>query len=164
MLYELLLKYKSSIVSKWIELILDSYSIESSKFFNIEKNQFSNPVGNIISANAENIFDEIVSNKDYQKISLFLTDIIKIRAIQDFAPSEAVGFIFYLKKIIREELNNEIDQEKILDEFMELETEIDKIALTAFDLYMDSREKVFQIRIKEAKYKIQKAMDPVNDV
>ena len=164
MLYELLIKYKSSIVSKWIKLIIDSYSIESSKFFNMEKNQFSNPVGTTISTNAASIFDEIVGSKDFEKITLLLTDIIKMRAIQDFSPSEAVGIVFLLKKVIREELNEEINQEKIFDEFAELEFVIDKTALIAFDLYMESREKVFQIRLNDEKYKLQKAVYPVNDV
>ncbi len=163
MLYELLVKNKSSIVSKWIKLILDSYSIESSKFFNMEKNQFSNPVGSTISNNAASIFDEIIGNRNFQNITLLLTDIIKIRAIQDFSPSEAVGIVFLLKKIIREELNKEINQEKILDEIMELEFVIDKTALIAFDLYMESREKVFQIRLNDARYKLQKAVYPAND-
>ena len=164
MLYELLIKYKSSIVSKWIKLILDSYSIESSKFFNMEKNQFSNPVGSTISTNAASIFDEIVGSRNFQNITLLLTDIIKIRAIQDFSPSEAVGIVFLLKKVVREELNEEINQEKIFDEFAELEFVIDKTALIAFDLYMESREKVFQIRINDATYKLQKTVNPVNDI
>ena len=164
MLYELLVKNKSSIVSKWIKLILDSYCIESSKFFNMEKNQFSNPVGNIISTNAKSIFDEIIGNRDFERICILLTDIIKIRAIQDFSPSEAVGIVFLLKKVIREELNKEINQEKLLDEITELEFVIDKTALIAFDLYMESREKVFQIRLNDAKYKLQKDVHPVNDV
>ncbi|RKY97478.1 MAG: hypothetical protein DRQ13_04635 [Ignavibacteriae bacterium] len=164
MLYELLVKNKSSIVSKWIKLILDSYSIESSKFFNMEKNQFSNPVGNIISTNAASIFDEIIGNRDFERICMLLTDIIKMRAIQDFSPSEAVGIVFLLKKIIKEELSKEINQEKILDEITELEFVIDKTALIAFDLYMESREKVFQIRLNDAKYKLQKTAFPVNDV
>jgi len=164
MLYELLIKHKSSIVSKWIKLIIDSYSIESSKFFNMEKNQFSNPVGNIISTNAASIFDEIVGSRNFQNITLLLTDIIKIRAIQDFSPSEAVGIVFLLKKVIREELNEAINQEKIFNEFAELEFVIDKTALIAFDLYVESREKVFQIRINDAKYKLQKTVNPVNDI
>ena len=164
MLYELLVKNKSSIVSKWIKLIIDSYSIESSKFFNMEKNQFSNPVGNIISTNVASIFDEIIDSRDFEKISLLLTDIVKIRAIQDFSPSEAVGIVFLLKRVIREELSKEINQEKILDEITELEFVIDKTALIAFDLYMESREKVFQIRLNDEKYKFQKAVYPINDV
>jgi hypothetical protein len=130
----------------------------------MEKNQFSNPVGSTISTNAASIFDEIVGSRNFQNITLLLTDIIKIRAIQDFSPSEAVGIVFLLKKVIREELNEEINQEKIIDEFAELEFVIDKTALIAFDLYMESREKVFQIRINDAKYKLQKTVNPVNDI
>jgi hypothetical protein len=164
MLCELLQKNKSSIVSKWIKQILDSYSIESSKFFNQEKNQFSNPVGNTISTNATSIFDEICGGRDFERITLLLTDFIKIRAIQDFSPSEAVSFVFYLKKVIREELSKDIIKEKILDEMVELEFVIDKTALIAFDLYMQSREKVFQIRMSEANYKIQKAGNPIGNI
>ncbi|MFC2119543.1 RsbRD N-terminal domain-containing protein [Bacteroidota bacterium] len=164
MLYELLLKNKSSIVSKWIKQILDSYSIESSNFFGREKNHFSNPVGSTISNTAASIFEEIVGSRDFENITLLLTDFIKMRAVQNFSPSEAVGFVFYLKKIIREELSGEINQEKIVDEMVELEFIIDKTALIAFDLYMQSREKVFQIRMNEAKYKLQKAVYPVGDI
>jgi hypothetical protein len=164
MLYELLLKYKSSIVSKWIKLILDSYSTESSQFFNLEKNHFSNPVGSTISSNASNIFDEIVGSRNIEKITMLLTDIIKIRAIQDFSPSEAIGFIFLLKNVIREELNGEVNQENTMDELTELELVVDKTALIAFDLYMEAREKVFQIRMKEAKHKLQNVVNPVSDI
>ena len=164
MLCELLLKNKSSIVRKWIKLILDSYSIESSKFFDREKNQFSNPVGSTISTNAESIFDEICGGRDFEKITLLLTDFIKIRAIQDFTPSEAVGFVFLLKEVIREELSKELNQEKMSDEMVKLEFVIDKTALIAFDLYMQSREKVFQIRMSEANYKLQKAGNPVGNI
>jgi hypothetical protein len=164
MLCEWLLKNKSSIVSKWIKLILDSYSFESSNFFNKEKNQFSNPVGSTIFTNSEGIFDEIAGSRDFEKIALLLTDLIKIRAIQDFSPSEAVGFVFLLKKVIREELGKEIIQEKILKEMIELEFVIDKTALIAFDLYMQCREKVFQIRMNEANYKLQKGLFPAGDI
>jgi len=164
MLCELLLKNKSSIVSKWIKLILDSYSIESSKFFNQEKNQFSNPVGSTISSNAESIFDEICGGRDFEKITLLLTDFIKIRAIQDFSPSEAVGFVFLLKEVIRKELSKELNQEIMLDEMVKLEFVIDKTALIAFDLYMQSREKIFQIRMSEARYKLQKVGNPAGNI
>lgn len=164
MLYELLLKYKSSIVSKWVKQILDSYSSESSNFLNQEKNQFNNPVGSIISTNAQSIFDEIISDANFKNITLLLNDIIKIRAVQDFSPSEAVGFVFLLKDIIRKELDEELTLEKVLDEFVELDFVIDKTALIAFDLFMEAREKVFQIRMNEARYKLQKAGNPVKDI
>ena len=164
MLHQQLLKYKSSIVSKWIKKILDSYSTESFNFLSKEKNQFSNPVGNIISKNAESIFNEIIGNRNLDAITLLLNDFIKIRAVQNFSPSEAVGFVFYLKKVIREELDHEINQQAILDELVELESVIDKTALIAFDLYMQSREKVFQIRMNEANYKLLKTGYPVGGI
>ncbi|MEJ2506824.1 MAG: hypothetical protein P8Y81_11250 [Ignavibacteriaceae bacterium] len=36
-------------------------------------------------------------------------------------------------------------------EFSKLESTIDRIALIAFDLYMEAKEKVFKIRVNEIK-------------
>ena len=80
-----------------------------------------------------------------------MNDIIKIRAIQNFSPSSAIGFVFSLKKVIRDELGAELLEKKNVAEFSKLESTIDRIALIAFDLYMEAKEKVFKIRVNEIK-------------
>lgn len=153
MIKELLIKKKSSIVDRWIKSIYATYSPESSNFLNLQKDRFSNPVGFIISNNAERIFDEFINNNDYEKIKLSLKEIIKIRAVQDFSPAQATGFILTLKEAIYGELEHEIKNEKIYDEYIQIESGIDRLALVAFDLYMEAREKIFQIRVNEIKSK-----------
>jgi predicted component of type VI protein secretion system len=153
MLKELLKEKKLSIVDSWTQSVFETYQLEATKFFKLQKNQFSNPVGNIVSVNIEKIFDEMINDNNIGKIKSSLNDIVKIRAVQDFSPSQAIGFIYSLKKIINKELRQEIKDEKTIDELMTIESGIDNIALAGFDLYMEAREKIFQIRIKEIKSK-----------
>ena len=127
MIKELLAQKKVSIVNKWTGLILNTYSEETLKFLKSQKNQFSNPVGNIISNNAEMIFDEIVSGGSIEKINSLLIDIIKIRAVQDFTPSEAVSFVYLLRKVICEELKESLKDKNCREEYSVFEEKIDKI-------------------------------------
>ncbi len=151
MLRELLINKKSSIVKNWTQLIFETYSKESTRFFELEKNQFSNPVGYTISNNIEKIFDELVGDNNFDRLRSLLSEIIKMRAIQDFSPSQAVEFIYQLKKVMRSELEMDINKENVINEYLEFESKIDRAALIAFDLYMEYREKVYQIRVNQIK-------------
>jgi len=71
--------------------------------------------------------------------------------VQDFSPSQAIGFIFLLKKAIREVLESGIRGKPVLEEWMEFQSRIDQLALLAFDVYMECREKICEIRVNEAK-------------
>ena len=69
--------------------------------------------------------------------------------MQDFTPSQAVAFLFLLKNIVRQELarvKNISDSAPNLDA---LDARIDKAALMGFDFYMNCRERLHQIRVKE---------------
>ena len=151
MLKDLLISKKSSIINSWIQLIVETYPSKTSSFLKSQKDRFSNPVGFTISNSAEKIFEEIINQNEIEKVKISLVDLIKIRAVQNFSPSEATGFIFLLKKVIRTELEREVIEGKILSELIEIESFIDTVALTAFDLYMDAKEKLYKIRINEIK-------------
>ncbi len=155
MIEELLINKKSSILNSWIELIIESYPSESVKFLRSHKDRFSNPIGYTVSVNAEKIFDELIKDKNTDKIKESLNDIIKMRAVQDFSPSQAAGIVLSLKKVLRKELESEVNKASLFKELLNVESGIDDIALLAFDLYMEAREKLFQIRINEIKASLQ---------
>jgi hypothetical protein len=154
MLKDVLFNKKSSIVNNWIQLIVETYPSKTSGFLKSQKNRFSNPVGYTISDSAEKIFEDIINQDDIEKVKTSLTDLIKIRAVQNFSPSEATGFIFSLKNVIRKEIEQEVIEEKVLSELIDLESFIDSVALSAFDVYMDAKEKLFKIRINEIKSQV----------
>ena len=160
MIYELLNKKKQAIVNNWVETILNSYPAEAGNFLKLKKNQFSNPIGYTITTNAEKIFDELINSRDFETIKSLLDEIIKIRAVQSFSPSQAVGFLFDIKKAIRDELKVELVERAISDELLNFELLIDQVILLGFDLYMEAREKVFKIRVNEIKSRSYKAIDP----
>jgi len=153
MLTELLKAKRSSIIKNWTTRIFDTYASETSSFLSKDKDRFSNPVGFTISAAAEEIVNEIISNRDLTSIKIQLIDILKIRAVQEFSPSEAVGFICRLKNVIQVELADDLNNEAILSELMELFSFIDQLALIAFDIYMELKETVHRIRLNELRNK-----------
>jgi hypothetical protein len=163
MLKEILNKKKSLIVRNWTELIFNSYPAEAAIFFSSKKNQFSNPIGFTVTTNAEKIFEELINDCDFEKIKLLLDDIIKMRAVQSFSPSQAVNFLLDLKKAIRDECQNELLNKNVSDELSNIELLIDKMLIIGFELYMKAREKVFKIRVNEIKSRSLKTVENVEE-
>ncbi len=151
MLEGLLSQKKAAILERWLHLILETYPAESSRFLKQEKDRFLNPVGYTISQEIEAIYEELLQGMDSEKLSHFLDKIVRIRAIQDFSPSQAIAFIPLLKKGIREELKGEVRKNQIFEELLRFESRIDRLALLAFDIYMKCREKIYEIRVNEVK-------------
>ena len=154
-LNSLLTDKKASILEKWFDVIIESYPPDTSNFLKTQSNRFANPIGSTISKGIEDIFDELLRGLNppqaEEKTSQFLDDIVRIRAVQDFTPSQALSFIFPLKRIIREELCVEIAEKQLSDEMLSLESAIDNLALSAFDIYMKCREKIYDIKANEVK-------------
>lgn len=151
MLNEVLKIKRPSIVKNWTNRIFDTYASETSGFLSKNKNQFSNPVGFTITENAGKIVDEIIGERDLASIKIFLIDIIKIRAVQDFTASEAIGFIPRLKYVMRDELEDELPGEQLFNEYLDLCKLIDRITLIGFDIYTELRERIYRIRVNELK-------------
>jgi len=143
----LLAPKKKAIIQQWIDQVLDSYG--SPEFFKKQKDRFANPIGSTVSAGLQNLFAILVEGRELNEAAKPLEDIIKIRAVQDFTPSKAVSFVYFLKNIIRQELAREKNREEIPDALAVLDARIDRLALMAFDFYMDCRERLHQIRINE---------------
>lgn len=150
-LNSLLADKKASILEKWFDVIIESYPPVTSNFLKTQSNRFANPIGSTISKGIEDIFDELLRGLNKEKTSQFLDNMVRIRAVQDFTPSQAISFIFPLKRIIREELRVEIAEKQLSDEILSLESTIDSLALSAFDIYMKCREKIYEIKANEVK-------------
>jgi hypothetical protein len=116
-----------------------------------EKNQFTNPVGSTISRETEVLFKKLCEGGQLEECQASLDSIIKIRSIQDFSPSKAVGFVFLLKRAIGETLEDEIFKESMMNEWLKFQERIDDLALQAFDIYMDCRDKICEIRVNQAR-------------
>lgn len=150
-LKNLLLEKKSTILERWFDVILETYPAETLRFLKTQKERFANPVGHTILEGIEGIFDETLNGVNPERVSPFLDNIIRIRAVQDFTPSQAISFIFLLKKVIREELKDEVLEKGIAQELLELESKIDELAFLSFDIFMRCREKIYEIKANEVR-------------
>jgi hypothetical protein len=134
------------ILERWIASTIQSYPSAAVPFLSREDDPFRNPVGHTLRESLRTLFAELQGNMDTDRIAPALDAIIRIRAVQDFTASQAVGFVFLLKPILRE-LAPEADQ-------VSFDARIDQLALMAFDKYMHCREQLADIRVSERRRSI----------
>lgn len=132
-----------AILEQWFARTAESYSPQSLPFIKGDADRFRNPVGHTLRESLASLLEQVLGGMDTNSIAPALDAIIRIRAVQDLAASEAVGFVFRLKPIVRD-LAPEQDQATLGDR-------VDQLALMAFDTYMRCREQVADIRVNESR-------------
>jgi len=148
-LSEALANKRKVILALWIERTLDSY--KSPGFFKQSKDPFANPVGVNIANNLTTLFDLLLANADQPAFLEALDLVVHIRAVQEFAPSQALAPILELKWVVRQVFSANKETRPFLSLLDDLDCSIDRIALTAFDLYSACREQLYQNRVRELK-------------
>jgi len=158
-LEDLLQQKAPHIRKRWLNLIIESYPTDSQRFFREQKDPFANPVGTTVSREVESLYHELLHGMDPERLNSSLDAIVRIRAVQDFSPAKAMSFIFLLKKVLREELDRKIKESPAaFEELLTLESRLDEMALRGFDLYVKCREKIYEIRAKEAKNQVSRLL------
>lgn len=142
---------KAELSEKWADLILQTYPKETQKVWGRQKDRFQNPVGAAIIDATRDLFDEMLDWQDAEKIAQSLDALIRIRSVQDFTPSQAISFVFLLKKLLRDEFFKDMKKEGTLEDLLRFEAKVDNLAMMCFDIYSKSRETVFRLRIDEVK-------------
>jgi hypothetical protein len=153
-LLEALLAKKSAIVKEWLARTLQTYPEHTSRFLSQEKDPFRNPVGYTLREALPALFDRLVEGSDAATLSRLLDPILRIRAVQDFSAGQAVAFIFLLKRVIREALEDETHRDPNGEGLAAVEARIDEMALLGFDLFMRCREQIYEIKASEAKRRL----------
>jgi len=147
-----LIEKKPAILKKWFDAIAETYPRDTAGFLKKQKAQFTNPVGYTLAEGTERLFDALLQGMLPDTVSSFLDSIVRIRAIQEFNPSEALVFIFQLKKVVRQELGSEVLlQPGMTEELAAFDSAIDDLALFSFDIYMKCREKIYDLKANEAR-------------
>jgi len=148
-LSKLLEKQRPAILKTWLREIFDAYPVGTSRFLKGEQDMFANPVGHNIAVNAEYLLNGLIRKDSDASMSSYLEQIIRIRAVQDFTPSQAVSFMDSLKPVIISKLKTEITKYSLGAEWGELETRIDSLAQCAYELYEEMKQRIDIIRTKE---------------
>jgi len=161
-LQELLHRSKDAIVERWLDAALAMYPAESTALFRRQKDPFANPVGHSLRVGTREIFEALLDGMDAERIRRSLGEIIKIRAVQQFSASEAVHFVFGLKDAIRGELGTAVHEPGLSSELARLEGQVDRIGLAAFDIFVECREQVYELRVNEVKRRVSWVVEKLN--
>jgi hypothetical protein len=161
-LAELLLQKRDAIARRWMGDALQAYAADSSALFGKEKDPFGNPVGHSLRQGTRGVVEAVLEGRGAEDIRRHLQEMIKIRAVQQMPPSQAVGFVFSLKQAIRAELGDAAGSAEHAVELARLDGQIDRIALMAFDVYTQCREQVSELRINEVKRSVSWVVDRIN--
>jgi hypothetical protein len=139
---------RDEILVRWIDSVADGYPEETARFLRGQSDRFANPVGASLREGLGEILDGVLHGVEPDDLEPALDRVIRIRAVQDMTPAEAVGFVFELKKLLPDDLGRHGQSS---DRPVATDAEIDRVALLAFDVYMRCREQVWKIRNAEVK-------------
>lgn len=151
MLEDLQREKRAEIVDDWIRATLSIYPADTAAFYENGKDSFANPVGASVRGALGPLFDAFVSDSPLQEYAPHLDRIIKVRCVQDVPASQAVGFVFLLKGILRKTVASQAEDAGTLRELMALDARIDRMAACAFDVYAAYVQKIADIKVREMK-------------
>ena len=141
--------HREKIVNKWVEYTLSTYN--SSGFFIKERDTFANPVGGNIRQALGDLFLLLSKGADSKEFTAPLEQILSIRSVQDFTPSQAVSPLNAVKHITREIFAADKERKHLVAELYDFDFAVDLAMLAAFEIYMHYRERLYQVRINEIK-------------
>jgi hypothetical protein len=150
---------RQKLVEKWIAEVIATYSPESERFFKNTKDPFANPVGSTIKRSIDLLFTQVIKQKmDPTAVNEAMDPIVRLRAVQELSPTRAISFIFAIKHLFRKALDDH-RQDKSVDRFLEeVSSNTDELILIAFDIYGKCREKIYLLRINQAKNSLNKLL------
>lgn len=150
-----LLKAKAPVILEhWREVLLAVYPPETVLFMKRERDEFANPVFHQLTRGLREIWACLMEEQEREVALAALDEVIRVLALHDTPPSQALAFLFSLKQVIREQLAEELKDMTLAPELVDLESRIDGLALLGFDGYMARREKLTAIRVEEIKARV----------
>ena len=147
LLQEMLIDNKGEILDAWVGQVLATYPEDGARIFKKEKDQFANPVGYAVKSSLWEVYRLLFESEPLDGLIPALDQLVKIRAVQEFIPSQAVSMAYKLKEVVKDFYR----QEKLGDHdgWLAFEEKADTLAYTLFDLYMASREQLHRARLEE---------------
>lgn len=151
-LQALLIERRGPLCRRWLEAILREYGELTAARWLRQRDQFANPVGHTIAAALPALLETVAGDGEPAAGALSaLEAVVRIRSVQDLAPSRAVGFVRRLRGAIREELAAELAGGALAGDLEAVDSRIELLTSAAFDTYVRLREEVFRLRQQELK-------------
>ena len=138
-------------VEEWLASTLQTYPEQTGRFLRDERDPFRNPVGQTLRTGLTALVAELLGDFDRPRVAAALEAIVRIRAVQDFTPAEAVGFVLLARRAARAVAG---DGDPGVGPLDALDARVDDMALVAFDLYARCREEIHAIGARAARRRV----------
>ena len=133
---------RDAAIQKWTEAVFAMYPFETTGFIRTQRDQFANPVGHATRAATGR-------DVDMEKVHASVAALIRIRAVQDLKPEQAVGVLYLYKSVLRELLLADMLAAGDVQGFLDMGDRVDTLCLMAFNLYLADREQVYAERVAQ---------------
>jgi hypothetical protein len=143
-----LTEHADKLRQRWHDAVVSAYPPETVRFLRSEKDQIANPVGYTIKTVVEDVIAGLSSGASASDLASAVHPLIRIKAVQGFAPSEAVSCVLELKRTVKGLAGGQGGDARVLEE---LDLVIDEMLCSCFDLYTDCRQKLHEIKEDELK-------------
>ncbi len=140
---------RGALLAAWLARTLDTYPPSARDFLTRERDAFRNPVGQALREGLANLLDGLLDARAAAELLPELEPVERLRAVQDYTPSQALAFLFLLKDVLREA--ETLPGGPATAERETIEERLDQLMLAAFDLYMRCREDIWKIEVNAAK-------------
>lgn len=151
---EYLSQHRDKIVNKWLDAAIATYPADTAHFLRRQKDRFANPVGATLSRELKNIFQELLRESSTEQLSQSVDAVVRVRAVQDFSPSQALQVFTVLKDVLRKKLDRPVRENGWQAEYRELEDRVDQLNLLAFDIYVKCKEQLWELKARQAQGRV----------
>ncbi|HBT96874.1 MAG TPA: hypothetical protein DEB25_04170 [Desulfobulbaceae bacterium] len=141
--------HHEKIVERWVKYALSNY--QSPDFFLRQPDPFANPVGGAVRQAFDRLLPLLAKKPERQKFTEILEHLVRIRAVQGLKPSQALAPVNAVKHIVREVLAADKERAALVADLYDFDFAVDIAMLTAVDLYMEARERLYATRLAEFK-------------
>lgn len=143
-------EHRQAVFDRWFDAVIAGYPEKTGEFLRKQKDPFANPVAAGLREGLDRIVSGLAEGRESADLEEALDLVIRVRAVQEFSPAEAVGIFFDLKEIVRDVLDvGSKGAPPIAADLADFDRAVDRLGLAAFDVYMKCREELWAIRARE---------------
>lgn len=138
---------REDLVREWTEAVMDAYPSETGRFLRQIQDPFRNPVGATLRETLPVIFDGLCGLAPEEEWEKALDLLVRLKAVQDGSPAEALAFLRTLKGLLRQaagEAGTDAEGRAALEDA------VDGLLLRAFEAYVRCRERISEIKVQDA--------------
>ena len=143
-LAKLLATRRDAVVEAWWEKVLELYDERARNLLRRNEDPFTNPLRSTFVSAMERIVDCMAAGQDIDTARDAIREVVKLRAIQDVSPGEALDSFLVFRKALKEVAKDSWDE--VADEAVGAQ---DALVRLAADEYLGAQKLILDIKYRE---------------